>query len=208
MLVTRVPSRANGDVSRRRQDDRLSSAPRSPVCRRARADVGETSRSRFARSSIRATRSSRKTHTGASRRCDTPDRYTVVVRLRQRWNARRRRALRAGRFRVRHPARACVPSTDVTQAAWNQRPFGTGPFRVVAWERANRIVLEPNPYLPTAAATAPHRLRADPHDAGVADRRCARATSTSPRSARRRFPKRGDAGARASSSRRSTGRTS
>jgi len=37
-------------------------------------------------------------------------------------------------------------STDVSRATWNEHPFGTGPFKVVRWERANRIVLEPNPY--------------------------------------------------------------
>ena len=37
-------------------------------------------------------------------------------------------------------------SEDVTRAAWNGRPFGTGPFRVVEWQRASQIVLDRNPY--------------------------------------------------------------
>jgi ABC-type transport system substrate-binding protein len=37
-------------------------------------------------------------------------------------------------------------STQLQKAAWEQRPFGSGPFRVVKWQRGDRIILEPNPY--------------------------------------------------------------
>ncbi len=76
----------------------------------------------------------------------TPDRYTVLVRLKKRWNAAVAELFAQADFAFGILPAHAFASTDVTKAAWNQRPFGTGPFRVVAWERANRIVLEPNPY--------------------------------------------------------------
>ena len=76
----------------------------------------------------------------------TPDRYTVIVQLKKRWNAAVAELFAQADFAFGILPAHAFASTDVTKAAWNQRPFGTGPFRVVAWERANRIVLEPNPY--------------------------------------------------------------
>jgi peptide/nickel transport system substrate-binding protein len=43
------------------------------------------------------------------------------------------------------PAHA-FSSTDMVHAAWNDRPFGTGPFRVVNWNRGDSVVFERNPY--------------------------------------------------------------
>src|SRR5215469_6412307 len=77
---------------------------------------------------------------------ETPDAHTVVVRLKQRWNAAVAQLFAQADFAFGILPAHAFQSTDVTRAAWNQRPFGTGPFRVVQWERANRIVLEPNPY--------------------------------------------------------------
>ncbi len=77
---------------------------------------------------------------------ETPDRYTVIVRLKQRWNAGTAELFAQADFAFGILPAHAFSSTDVTKAAWNQRPFGTGPFRVVTWERANRIVLEPNRY--------------------------------------------------------------
>ncbi len=145
VLVTRVPARANGDISRdgktivyhlrhgvRFADGReLTSAdvaftfhaivdPRNPV-------ESEDAYRRIAS-------------------LQTPDRYSVVVRLRQRWNASVAELFAQADFAFGILPAHAFASPDVTRAQWNQRPFGTGPFRVVAWQRANRIVLEPNPY--------------------------------------------------------------
>jgi peptide/nickel transport system substrate-binding protein len=76
----------------------------------------------------------------------TPDRYTVIVRLARRWNAAVAELFAQADFAFGILPAHAFGSTDVTKAAWNQHPFGTGPFRVVQWQRANRIVLEQNPY--------------------------------------------------------------
>ena len=43
------------------------------------------------------------------------------------------------------PAHA-FQGTKVVGSAWEDSPFGTGPFRVARWFRGDSIVLEPNPY--------------------------------------------------------------
>jgi ABC-type transport system substrate-binding protein len=43
------------------------------------------------------------------------------------------------------PAHA-FSSSKISGSRWDQRAFGTGPFRVTSWEHGGRIVLEPNPY--------------------------------------------------------------
>jgi peptide/nickel transport system substrate-binding protein len=79
-------------------------------------------------------------------RFDTPDPYTVVLHFRRPWSVGS-----ASLFAVTDfiygilPAHAFA-STDVSHAAWNDRPFGSGPFRVARWEHGDRIVFEPNPY--------------------------------------------------------------
>lgn len=80
-------------------------------------------------------------------RVDTPDRYTVV-------------------YHLKHPYGAIVPLSfatvggepcllpehllgrlpDINRAAYNALPVGLGPFRVVSWQRGDRIELEANPY--------------------------------------------------------------
>src|SRR6185437_15607085 len=70
----------------------------------------------------------------------------VVIRLRRRWNAAVAELFAQADFAFGILPAHAFTSTDVTRADWNQRPFGTGPFRVVGWERANRIVLDANPY--------------------------------------------------------------
>lgn len=76
----------------------------------------------------------------------TPGPYIVVIRLKQRWNAAVAELFAQADFAFGILPAHAFASTDVVHAVWNQHPFGTGPFRVVDWQRANRIVLEPNPY--------------------------------------------------------------
>lgn len=79
-------------------------------------------------------------------RLETPDPYTVVLHFRRRWSA-----ATAALFAVTDfiygilPSRAFA-STDVSHSAWNDHPYGSGPFRVVKWTRGEEIVFEPNPY--------------------------------------------------------------
>ena len=88
-------------------------------------------------------------------RLDTPDPYTVVLHFRRPWSA-----AVSELFAVSDVIYGILPahaftSTDVRHAAWNEHPFGSGPFRVVVWKRGDEIVLEPNPY----ARRKPHLRR-------------------------------------------------
>jgi peptide/nickel transport system substrate-binding protein len=76
----------------------------------------------------------------------TPNRWTVVVRLKHRWNAAVAELFAQADFAFGILPAHAFTSTDVTRAAWNQHPFGTGPFKVAQWRRASRIVLVRNPY--------------------------------------------------------------
>ena len=153
VLVTRVPSRANGDVSRDgktivyhlRHDVRFADGTGLTA-----ADVAFTYRAivdpRNPVESIDAYR-----RIAALR---TPDRYTIVVRLHDPWNAAVAELFAQADFAFGILPAHAFSSTDVRRGAWDQRPFGTGPFRVTQWQRANHIVLERNPYF-----APPPRLR-------------------------------------------------
>jgi peptide/nickel transport system substrate-binding protein len=76
----------------------------------------------------------------------TPDAHTVVINLRKRWNAAVAEIFAQADFAFGILPAHAFASTDVARGDWNQLPFGTGPFRVAQWSRGNRIVLDPNPY--------------------------------------------------------------
>ena len=167
VLVTRVPSRANGDVSR--DGKTIVYHLRHDVCFAdgtglTAADVAFTYRAivdpRNPVESIDAYR-----RIAALR---TPDRYTIVVRLHDPWNAAVAELFAQADFAFGILPAHAFSSTDVRRGAWDQRPFGTGPFRVTQWQRANHIVLERNPYYRACAAAAPHRAFAHPDDAELA----------------------------------------
>ncbi len=145
VLVTRVPSQANGDISRNgksivyhlRRGIRFADGSELTS-----ADVAFTFRAIVdPRNPVESQDAYRHVTS-----LETPDPFTVIVRLRQRWNAAVAELFAQADFAFGILPGHAFPSTEITKAAWNQRPFGTGPFRVVAWERASRIVLEPNPY--------------------------------------------------------------
>ena len=88
-------------------------------------------------------------------RLETPDAFTVVLHLRHPWAGAVGALFAVTDFVYGIlPARAFT-STDISRAAWNDRPYGSGPFRVAQWKRGEEIVLEPNPY----ALRKPHLRR-------------------------------------------------
>jgi peptide/nickel transport system substrate-binding protein len=145
ILVTRVPSRANGDIS---PDGKTIVYH---LRRGVRFADGVELTSDDVAFTFRAIEDPRNPveSEDAYRRVvslHTPDRSTVVVRLRRRWNAAVAELFAQADFAFGILPAHAFPSADVTHAGWNQRPFGTGPFKVVRWERGSRIVLERNPY--------------------------------------------------------------
>jgi peptide/nickel transport system substrate-binding protein len=78
----------------------------------------------------------------------TPDPYTVRIRLRAPWSAAVYELFAASDYIFGIlPAHAFHGDTELARAtAWNARPFGTGPFRVTQWNRGDSVVLVRNPY--------------------------------------------------------------
>ena len=145
VLVTRVPTRGNGGISR---DGRT-------ITYRLRAGIrfadGQPLTSMDVAFTYRAILDSRNNvlSQDAYRRIEslrTPDGRTIVIRLRTPWNAATSVLFAQADFAFGVLPAHAFASTDVVRAAWGQQPFGTGPFRVVEWRRGDRIVLEPNPY--------------------------------------------------------------
>ncbi|MGH8163239.1 MAG: ABC transporter substrate-binding protein, partial [Rhodanobacteraceae bacterium] len=76
----------------------------------------------------------------------TPDAHTVVIRLVRPWFAAVTEL-----FAVSDWVYGILPAhlfhgADIAASPWNERPIGSGPFRVVHWRRGDEILLEPNPY--------------------------------------------------------------
>ncbi len=76
----------------------------------------------------------------------TPDRYTVVLRLKHRWNAAVSELFAQSDFAFGILPAHAFKDTELLQASWENHAFGSGPFRVVQWRRGDRIILEPNRY--------------------------------------------------------------
>lgn len=145
ILVTRVPTRRNGDVSpdgtqivyHLRRGVRFADG--TPFTS---ADVAFTFHAILdPRNPVLSQEAYRRVRSLA-----TPDPYTVVIHLKQRWNAAVAELFAQADFAFGILPAHAFASTDVTRAAWNRHPFGTGPFRVAEWQRGSRIVLEPNAY--------------------------------------------------------------
>jgi peptide/nickel transport system substrate-binding protein len=145
VLVTRLPSRRNGDISP--DGKRIVYHLRRGVrfadgVELTSSDVAFTFRAIVdPRNPVESEDAYRRVAS-----LQTPNRYTVVVYLKQPWNAAVAELFAQADFAFGILPAHAFASTDITRAAWNQEPFGTGPFRVVQWQRASRIVLDPNPY--------------------------------------------------------------
>lgn len=145
LLVTRIPSRRNGDISadgkqityHLRSDARFADGVALTS-----ADVAFTYRAIF-------DPRNRATSVEPYRRIEslrTPDAHTVVIRLREPWNAAVRVLFAQADYVYGILPKHAFADTRVVGTPWENAPFGTGPFRVKAWLRGDRIVLEPNPY--------------------------------------------------------------
>ncbi|MBV8116375.1 MAG: peptide ABC transporter substrate-binding protein [Candidatus Eremiobacteraeota bacterium] len=142
-LAVRVPSLANGDIAR---DGRTYTY-------RLRRGVlwhdGVRFTSRDVVASWRAVMNPRNDtfeHEGYDRvaRIETPDEFTVVVRLRERYPpfvSRFFAPLQEGGKPVL-PAHVLERERDFNAGELSAHPIGTGPFEFVAWARGDRIVLQ------------------------------------------------------------------
>jgi peptide/nickel transport system substrate-binding protein len=92
----------------------------------------------------------------------TPDRYTVVIRLKHPWNAAVSDLFAQSDFAFGILPAHAFTSTALQHASWEQHPFGSGPFRIADWRRGDRVVLEPNPYFSPKPKLARIELRMIP----------------------------------------------
>ena len=79
-------------------------------------------------------------------RFETPDPFTVVLHFRRPWSGATAALFAETDFIYGILPAHAFSSTDLSHVPWNDRPYGSGPFRVVEWKRGDEIVLEPNPY--------------------------------------------------------------
>jgi peptide/nickel transport system substrate-binding protein len=145
VLLTRVPSAANGDIA---PDGKRIVYHLKPGVRFADGVPFTSKDVAFTFHAILDPRNPVESQDAYRRieSLETPGPLTVVVRLRRRWNAAVWEIFAQADFAFGILPAHAFASTDVTRGEWNEHPFGTGPFRVAHWSRGNRIVLDPNPF--------------------------------------------------------------
>ena len=145
ILVTRIPSRVNGDVS----SDGLRLTYR--LRRGVRFADGVEFTSADVAFTYRAILDPRNRATSVEpyrqiASLETPDRYTVMIRLRRAWNAGVNVLFAQADYVYGILPAHAFAGTQVVGTPWEDAPFGTGPFRVRSWLRGDRIEFVPNPY--------------------------------------------------------------
>lgn len=145
VLVTRIPSRANGDIS---PDGKTITYHLRRGVRFADGKPLTSADVAFTYKAIVDPRNNVLSVDAYQRiaSLQTPDPHTVVIRLKNPWNAAVTRLFAQSDFAFGILPAHAFSDTKLERAAWEQHPFGTGPFRVTQWRRGDRIVLEPNPY--------------------------------------------------------------
>jgi peptide/nickel transport system substrate-binding protein len=145
VLVTRIPSRENGDISpdgttityHLRRGVRFADG--KPLTS---ADVAFTYRAIVdPRNNVLSVDAYQRIAS-----LKTPDPYTVVIHLKSPWNAAVTRLFAQSDFAFGILPAHAFSDTKLERSAWEQHPFGTGAFRVTQWRRGDRIILQPNPY--------------------------------------------------------------
>lgn len=161
ILLTRVPSRANGDVSA--DGTRITYHLRHGVrfadgAELTSADVAFTYRAIMdPRNPVLSEDSYRRIAA-----LTVPDRYTVTVQLKRPWNAAVNHLFAESDFAFGILPAHAFAGTLLSHASWENHAFGAGPFRVTQWRRGDRIVLEPNPYYSPKPKLARIELRMVP----------------------------------------------
>lgn len=145
LVAVRVPTVANGDVAR--DGKRVTYHLRH----NARFADGTLLTSKDVAFTYRAILDSRNPVTESQpyreiERLETPDAFTVVLHFRRPWAGAVGALFAVTDFVYGILPAHAFASTDLTGAAWNDHPFGTGPFRVARWARGDEIIFEPNPY--------------------------------------------------------------
>ncbi len=146
-LITDVPSLHNGDVSR--DGLRITWHLRHGV----RWSDGAPFDARDVLFTIRAILNPADNEIGGTegwnliRRVETPDPYTVVYDLRRPYGALVPMSFTpVGGGPCVLPYHLLARLPNINTSAYNAKPVGIGPFRIVAWKRGDSIEMERNPY--------------------------------------------------------------
>ena len=75
-----------------------------------------------------------------------PDKYTIVVRLKEPYAPFVARAFTTGELGCLLPKHILGANTNINKAPYNALPVGIGPFRYTSFKRADRIEMEANPF--------------------------------------------------------------
>ncbi|MBD5633086.1 MAG: peptide ABC transporter substrate-binding protein [Candidatus Eremiobacteraeota bacterium] len=143
-LALRVPTRANGDISRDGKTIvyRLRSGVRwqdgVPLTSHDVAFTFELMRdpaTNFPETSVYS----------IVERIDTPDDRTVVLHLRSAWADATSQLFVGGEDGSIVPAHVLRGASDLTKLKFESAPIGSGPYSVERWDRGSRIVLRSNP---------------------------------------------------------------
>lgn len=145
VLITRIPSRSNGDISA--DGKRITYHLRRGV---RFADGSEITSAdvAFTYHAIMDSRNNVLSVDAYQRIASlaTPDTHTVVIRLKSPWNAAVTRLFAQSDFAFGILPAHAFASTQLQRSPWEEHPFGTGPFRVAQWRRGDSIVYTANPY--------------------------------------------------------------
>ncbi len=79
-------------------------------------------------------------------RISSPDAYTVVVHLRRPYSPIVATFFGPEGVPAIMPEHLLSKYTDLNHVAYDQRPMGSGPYRVVDWRRGDSVLLEANPW--------------------------------------------------------------
>jgi peptide/nickel transport system substrate-binding protein len=143
-LATRVPTLANGGVSR---DGRTITYR---LVRNARWHDGVPVTSddvKFTFEAIMDGRNNVASRFGYEEiaRVDTPDRYTVVLHLKRLWAPIVQTVFADGIQGAIVPAHLLRGVSDFNRAAFNTAPVGSGPYRFVSWNHGSSMTFAANP---------------------------------------------------------------
>jgi len=141
-LATRVPTLANGGVS---ADGRTITyhLRRGVLWHDGQPLTSDDVAFTFAKitdPTVNAPNSAPYTHVD---RILTPDPYTVVVKLKEPWAPATGQLFCNGENGSIIPKHLLEHSADFNRDAFGLHPIGTGPLRLVRWERGSRITLKP-----------------------------------------------------------------
>jgi peptide/nickel transport system substrate-binding protein len=143
LLAARVPTLANGDISR---DGRSITYHLRRGVRWHDGYPFTSNDVRFSWQAVMNPRNNLSSRAGYDQveRVDVPDDYTAIFRLKQPYAPAVLMLFGGGQTARLIPEHLLGNAPSLNQLDFNQRPIGTGPFKVVSWKRGDSLELAAN----------------------------------------------------------------